>query len=249
MGTDHSRRRVDRAFCPHIFAPLRAAVSLFCLVHGSTQNPCGWDLLVPKLNEMGHDTILVDLPTDQPDASAAIYADRIADSINTDNAIVVAHSASGLFLPLVPARRRVAHIVYLAAVIPQPGKSLIDQVRSEPDMMNPDWRGKNPVDDDQAAMAFLFHDCAPEVARWAMTTRRLMMARQAILEVFPLDQWPSVPCSSIVCSDDRTIQPVWSRRIARERLGVEPIELPGGHCPHVSRPSLLAQSLHAISVS
>ena len=42
---------------------------------------------------------------------------------------------------------------------------------------------------------------------------------------------PDVPCSSIVCADDRTISPAWSRRIARERLGVDPIELPGGTLP------------------
>jgi pimeloyl-ACP methyl ester carboxylesterase len=224
-------------------------MSLFCLVHGSTQDPSGWDLLVPELKALGHNTVLVDLPVDQPEAGASVYTDRITDSITSDDTIVVAHSASGLFLPLIPAKRRVARIVFLAAVIPQVGKSLIDQVRSEPDMMNPDWRGKNPIDDDRVAMEFLFHDCSPEAARWAMTTRRLMMARQAMLEIFPLDQWPSVPCSYIVCSGDRTIQPEWSRRVARERLGVEPIELDAGHCPHVSRPGPLAQALHAISVS
>jgi len=224
-------------------------MSLFCLVHGSTQDPSGWNLLVPALKQLGHDTILVDLPTDRPEAGGTEYADRIADSIEGDDAIVVAHSASGLFLPLVPAKRRVARMIFLAAVIPQIGKSLIDQVRSEPDMMNPDWLGKNPIDDDRVAMEFLFHDCSPDVARWAMTTRRLMMARQAMLEVFPLEHWPSVPCSSIVCAADRTIQPAWSRRVARERLGLEPIELDGGHCPHVSRPGALAQVLHRISIS
>jgi pimeloyl-ACP methyl ester carboxylesterase len=224
-------------------------MSLFCLIHGSTQDPSGWDLLVPKLRELGHEAILVDLPVDQPDASATVYAERIADSLTSDGAIVVAHSASGVFLPLVPAMRRVARLVFLAAAVPQLGKSVIDQVRSDPEMMNPDWLGKNPVHDDAVAMKFLFHDCSPEAARWAMTTRRLMMARQAMIEVFPLDQWPDVPCSSIVCSGDRTIQPAWSRRVARERLGVEPVEIDGGHCPHVSRPSALAQALHAISAS
>jgi pimeloyl-ACP methyl ester carboxylesterase len=224
-------------------------MSLVCLVHGSTQGPSCWNLLVPELQKLGHDTILVDLPIDQPEASATVYAERIADSIDRDGAIVVAHSASGLFLPLVPARREVARIVFLAAVIPQIGKSLIDQVSSEPDMLNPAWRGKNPVDDEQVAMEFLFHDCAPEIARWAMTTRRLLMARQAMMEICPLDEWPAVPCSSIVCSGDRTIQPAWSRRVARERLGVEPIELEAGHCPHISRPEALAQALHTISVS
>ena len=224
-------------------------MSLFCLVHGSTQDPSGWNLLVPELKAFGLNTVLVDLPVDQPEASASLYADRIAESIDCDNAIVVAHSASGLFLPLVPTKRRVARIVFSAAVIPQIGKSLIDQARSEPDMMNPDWRGKNPIDDDRVAVEFLFHDCLPEFVSWAMSTRRLMMARQAMLEIFPMDHWPSVPCSSIVCADDRTIRPEWSRRVARERLGVEAIELDGGHCPHVSRPWALARALDGISVS
>jgi hypothetical protein len=98
-------------------------------------------------------------------------------------------------------------------------------------------------------MEFLFHDCPPEIAQWAMKTRRLMVARQAMLEIFPLDRWPAVPCSYIACSEDRTIQPIWSRRVSRERLGVEPIELQGGHCPHVSHPGDLARALDLISLS
>ena len=35
----------------------------------------------------------------------------------------------------------------------------------------------------------------------------------------------------------------WRRDAACELLGVEPIELPGGHCPHVSRPEVLADAL------
>src|SRR5262249_59991816 len=49
--------------------------------------------------------------------------------------------------------------------------------------------------------------------------------------------------SSILCADDRTISPAWSRRIARECLGIDPLELPGGHCPHVCRPAALADLL------
>jgi pimeloyl-ACP methyl ester carboxylesterase len=35
----------------------------------------------------------------------------------------------------------------------------------------------------------------------------------------------------------------WQRKAARDLLGVEPVELPGGHCPHVSRPDALADAL------
>jgi len=221
----------------------------FCLVHGSTQGAAGWDRLAPELERRGHAVVRMDLPADQPEAGAAQYAQWIADAIPADRdpVTVVAHSAGGLFLPLVPSRRKVCRLVYLAAVVPSIGESLMDQVRRDKGMFNPDWPGKDPTKDEQLARHFLFHDCAPEVARWALGTLRLMFARAAAREPTPLLDWPAVPSSYIVCAEDRTIQPAWSRRIARERLGVEAIELPGGHCPHVSRPGELAGILDRLN--
>jgi pimeloyl-ACP methyl ester carboxylesterase len=48
-----------------------------------------------------------------------------------------------------------------------------------------------------------------------------------------------------VCTDDRVIQPAWPRRVATDRLHAQVVELPGGHCPHVSRPAVLADVLTA----
>lgn len=159
---------------------------------------------------------------------------------------MVAHSASGLFLPLVPELHRVRRLVFLVAVIPQIGKSLMDQLKDDPGMFNADWIGKDPTKSEEVARQFLFHDCSDEVAAWAWSTMRLMFARGAMIETCPLNAWPAVPCSYIVCADDRTLRPDWSRRAARERLGVEAIELPGGHCPNVSRPVELAAALTAL---
>ena len=75
-----------------------------------------------------------------------------------------------------------------------------------------------------------------------------MFAHEAVLEICPLETWPSVPSSYIVCAEDRTVRPEWRRRAASERLGVDPIELSGGHCPHVSRPRELAEVLSALAV-
>jgi len=52
----------------------------------------------------------------------------------------------------------------------------------------------------------------------------------------------------IVCAEDRTIDPDWARRTASERLGVDAIEIPGGHCPYLSRPALLAETLVGLIV-
>jgi len=224
-------------------------MSLFCLVHGSTQNASCWDRLIPRLEQRGHETVRMNLPANEAEASATRYAEVIAHSIppEREDVIIVAHSASGLFLPLVPGKRRVQRLVFLAAVIPHIGKSLRDQVNEDKTMFNPDWLGKDPTKDEQLARQFLFHDCSPEATDWALGTMSLMFARQAILEICPLKEWPDVPSSYILCAEDRAIQPQWSRRAARERLGVEAIELPGGHCPYVSRPDQLADALSFIA--
>jgi len=222
-------------------------MSLFCLVHGSTQNAQGWGLLTPELERRGHRTLTVDLPTNEPQASATRYADVIVQTLDQANyplrdVVVVAHSASGMFLPLVAAQRPVSHLVFLAAVVPQIGTSILQQIQTNPGMLNLEWVGKNPIED-EVAREFLFHDCAPEVIDWALTTRSLMYAREAMTEICPLKSWPKVNSSYVVCADDRTITPSWSRQVAREQLGVEPIEMAGGHCPYLSRPSALADVL------
>jgi pimeloyl-ACP methyl ester carboxylesterase len=226
----------------------REAMSLFCLVHGSTQSAEGWRLLISELEKRGHKTLTINLPTAEPKASATRYADVIVKALDqteydTRDMVVVAHSASGMFLPLVAAQRPIGHMVFLAALVPKIGTSILDQFRADQSMFNPEWIGKNPVEDDDVARRFLFHDCVPAIIDWALKTRRLMHAREAMAEVCPLKTWPSVKGSYIVCAQDRVISPTWSRRVARERLGSEPIELVAGHCPYVSRPSELADIL------
>lgn len=53
----------------------------------------------------------------------------------------------------------------------------------------------------------------------------------------------AVPSTYILPVDNRTLRPAWMRRAARDRLGVEPVEIEGGHCPHVSFPQVVADVL------
>ena len=115
-----------------------------------------------------------------------------------------------------------------------------DDERHAQAAFNPDWIGKDPTDDAVAA-AFLYHDCDEATLEWALSTRRLFVPRGVYGERLSLS--PQVPSTYIVAADDRTIRPEWQRRMARERLGVEPIELPAGHCPNVSQPDRLAELL------
>jgi hypothetical protein len=44
----------------------------------------------------------------------------------------------------------------------------------------------------------------------------------------------------IVCANDAVIRPEWQRRVARDILGVEPLELAAGHSPMLEAPGELA---------
>lgn len=220
-------------------------MSRFCLIHGSTQSPSGWGRLVPELEKRGHEVVCADLPCDEPDASGARYAEVVADSLRAvnDPAIVVAHSVSGIFLPLLPSRCSLSRLVFLAAFVPEIGKSPMQQLQANPEMFCSDWIGKDPTKDDAVAVHYLFHDCDPETTAWALTTRRAMIARRALTEVCPSSGWTDVPVSYVLCREDRTLRPDYWRERVRSQLVVDPIELAGGHCPHVSRPAELADVL------
>jgi pimeloyl-ACP methyl ester carboxylesterase len=226
-------------------------MATYFLIHSSGQGPEGWKLLVEQLQQRGHRALTPAFDLNRPDESLTWHTDRLVGALDRSgvalsNVVMVAHSAGGMYLPLVAERRPPRRMVFLAAVIPRPGQSLRQQFQSDPSMMNPAWVGQNPMKE-KVALEFVFHDCPPERLAWSLSTRVFFYARRAMDEPCPLKAWPAVPVSYIVCAEDRTITPAWQRRAARDWLGVEPIELPGGHSPIVSRPEALAEVLDRIS--
>jgi pimeloyl-ACP methyl ester carboxylesterase len=224
-------------------------VTTFCLIHGSGQGPEGWQLLVDQLQQRGHRVLTTGFEIDRTEEGATFHASTIVESLESSgedpkDVVCVGHSASGMYLPLIAEMWRPRLMVFLAALIPIPGVSMFEQAQTQP-IFNPSWSGKDPSDE-SAALEFVFHDCPPERLEWALSTRICFYAKQTIVEPCPLKNWPEVKSAYIACADDRTITPEWQVKAARERLSVEPIVLPGGHAPQVSRPAELANALESL---
>ena len=64
---------------------------------------------------------------------------------------------------------------------------------------------------------------------------------------YPLGQHPNLPTALIYATDDEFFTPEWERFLARELLGVEPIEISGGHFPMVEAPDALADLLDRLA--
>jgi pimeloyl-ACP methyl ester carboxylesterase len=56
-----------------------------------------------------------------------------------------------------------------------------------------------------------------------------------------------VPTALIYATDDEFFAPEWERFVARDVLGVEPIEISGGHFPMLEHPDALAELLHRLA--
>lgn len=210
------------------------------LIHSTGQGAAGWARVVDALADRRIAAHAVELP-DDPLLVAAEFAQLVRDQVTVDQPpVVLAHSGSGPLLPTTARLLDAAHQVWLAAWVPAPGVSFAEDARANlREAFDPDWPGKDPITDDEVASHFLYHDCDAATLRWALSTRRSFYPAAVFDELLGLA--PEIPATYILATDDRTIQPMWQRRLARERLGVEPVELNSGHCPNVSRPDELAE--------
>lgn len=221
----------------------------FVLMPGAGGSAWYWHLVVPELRRRGHDAVAVDLPGDDPSAGLSEYADAVVAAIGArTNLVLVAQSFAGFSAPLVCDRVSVDLLVLLNAMVPSPGESPGDwwantgheQARRE----QAERDGRTIGGEQDLLDALFFHDVPPDVtaeaARWERDQSMTPFEKP-----WPVRTWPDVPTRFLLCREDRFFPAEFQRRIVRDRLGITPDEMPGGHLVALSRPTELADRLEA----
>lgn len=229
-------------------------MATFALVHGAWHGGWCWERLVPELERRGHRAVAPDLPCEDPGATFSDYAGLVVDALAgaDGDVVVVGHSVGGHTIPLVAAQRPVRRLAYVCGLLSRPGRSMIDELRAgnppplrseyEAGLGERDEEGRRRWADFELAWSEMYADCDEATARAAFDRLR-PQASEAYRVPCPLDSHPAVESTYVLCTDDRIVDPEWSRPAARELLGVEAGELPGSHSPFVSRPAALADLL------
>ena len=205
-------------------------MATYVLIHGGGSSGWDWHLVESELRDRGHEVVAPDLPSEDESAGLWDHADAVVDAVgDRKNLVVVGHSLGGFTAPLVCARLPADLLVLVAGMIPAPGETGIEW-----------W--KNTSYEDSGEEDVFYHDVPPELEQEARRRERGQSER-SMIEPWPLEAWPDVETRVLLCRDDRMFTAEFQRRVARERLGIEPDEMDGGHYVAISRPRELAERL------
>ena len=231
------------------------------LVHGAFHGGWCWLKVLDELTARGVPAVALDLPRQRfaPDAPAhrpsirdrAVgLTEAVLDGAR-DGAVLVGHSAGGRVLTVTGAHPNVAHLVYLAAIMPPPDRPLAAieaAMTAAPSLLGPALRltdeGALDVDRDLAPKIF-YNDCSEADARWATSQLQpewLAPGGPTVLDQAP---WRATPSTYVVCTEDQAALPEAQEEMAAQATTA--LRWASSHSPFLSQPALVADLLEFLA--
>ena len=225
------------------------------LVHGGASGAWTWHLVVDELSKRGIDARAVDLPTCRAEDNTVTPRDdaqhlrSVMDEIGRPM-VLVGNSYGGYVISeAANDRSDVRHLVFLSAIMPDPGRPLLEQIIEA--TFPTDELGLTVLDDGR----FVFDVDADLKTSYQLASP----SEQAFIrehsgrpmsfgtEPASLEQvaWQTTPTTYVVCTEDRAIrleaQRAWAARADNA------IELAADHCAQHSHPMEVADILERIA--
>ncbi len=219
-------------------------MTTFVLVPGAGGMAWYWHRVSPLLQRAGHEAIAVDLPGDDESMGLNDYAEIVIRAMGErSNVVVVAQSLGGFTAPLVCARASVRMLIFVNAMIPRPDETAGSW-----------WENTGAVEARIAAAGaggyspefdlptYFLHDVPDAVLRDGPPGQR-PEAATVFGQPCSFRHWPLIPIRVVASANDRFFPFEFQKRVARDRLKMDPETLPGGHLVALSNPQGLADLL------
>jgi pimeloyl-ACP methyl ester carboxylesterase len=231
------------------------------LVHGAFHGGWCWTKVVDGLTAEGIKVVAVDLPghgVDDPRPIGGLHGDaaHVRDVLrDTPGPIVlVGHSYGGAVISEAAAVRPddpvdVAHLVYLAAVVPDVGEGIGGATAEVPADVGeftitsafvPNDDGTAIRVADESVREIFYHDCSDDDLAFAQA-RLSPQSTQSFADILEGAAWRDLPSTYVVCTDDHTVPPPLQRMNAA-RTG-DAVEMDTSHSPFFSQPQLVVDVL------
>lgn len=221
-------------------------MATFVLVHGAGDAGWYWHLTEAELRAHGHHTIAPDLPCDDDTASLDEYVATVTGPAAGQPDLVIVGQSYGAFTATLAADQLEPRLlVLLAGMIPTPGETpgqwWVSTGYEEAVRQQAGLDGGKTGDHDP--LVTYYNGIPRRLAEEAL--RRGGRGESSVVwdTPWPLTTWPDVPTKFILCKDDHFFPADFLRRVARQRLGIVPDEIPGCHCAALSHPRELGNLL------
>lgn len=219
------------------------------LVHGGYHGAWCWDPVLPLLRTPA---VAVDLPGRgrRPAQGRAVTLEQCVDAVLADSGtsgfdrfLLVGHSLGGLTITETANRApgRVAHLVYLAALTPAPGRSLVDVYFPEgggPEITDP--AGVQPLLDKAMARQMFCGDL--DDAAFAAAHARCVPEANGLFQASVSGYGPT-PATYVRCLRDAAVPPEMADRMIANLQPAEVRDLDSDHDAMLSHPADVARLL------
>jgi len=232
----------------------RVSIDGIVLVHGGYHGAWCWDAVVPLLD---HRAVAVDLPGrgTRPSNGQRVTLDACVDAVlaDADSAgigrfLLVGHSLGGLTITATANRAadRVAHLVYLAALAPAPGKALFDVYFPEtgvPDDVDP--TGTQPLMSEEMAHRMFSADLSD--ADFAVAHARCVPEPTGLFMASVSGYGSGVGATYVRCTRDEAVPPAMADGMIANLHPLAVRDLDSDHDAMLSHPREVAATLNEVA--
>ena len=213
----------------------RKPTIVFC--HGIWADGSCFSKVIPALQADGHEVIAVQYGLDSFEEDVATVK-RTLNRVGSP-VILVGHSYGGATITASGVDDRVAGLVYIAAVAPDVGETVQQQLDKYPS----DIFSRVEVADGRAWMLptgteFFAGDLSEEEQKLVWATHYAPVADLFQQQKIKSTPWKSKPSWYILTTQDHTVHPDLQRWVSK-RMGATVVEVESSHVPMLSKPDVV----------
>jgi pimeloyl-ACP methyl ester carboxylesterase len=204
------------------------------LVHGAFADGSGWEAVAKLLEKDGYTVSVLQEP-ETSYAEDQKYAKAALDAMDGP-VVIVGHSYGGSLITEAGNHPKVAALVYIAAFALDEGESCASIEQAVPQAskaFKPDSNGNWWIEQEHFAADFAA-DVPPAVAHF-MAIAQVPISTDAFTHKVTNPAWKTKPTWYMVASDDRSINPIQERMMAK-RAHAKTVEVPASHVAYMSHP-------------
>ena len=209
------------------------SIQTIILVHGFWADASCFSDIIPALIADGYTVIAVQNPLTSLEDDIA--ATQRALNLSQGNCLLVGHSWGGFVVTMAGLDERVAGLVYLAALAPDAGESMMSLMSQHGSPSPHFYEQDGVVWISQAGVDEVLANGVSDTRRALIHATQAPPAATLPIAIAGQPAWKQKPSWYLLATEDRAVPLALQQELA-DRMGATTVSVPSGHFPMISHP-------------